>query len=306
MIPRWLEEDQNHLIIQANQCLNKSSYVETKRDNERLSLTFKKRSEAVPFHIWVDGSSHSQTLSLEWLEASESEVTVWIKPKMNQSSLTMDLICHDQSNVTLNVIILGTLRNFAMTRSVVLKKQSQLSMRTSVLSKGVLSLSESLDLTEEFAQLNHQILVIGSQSDTITVSQNVHHSAKGTESQIHNALVGNDASRIKFDIYGTIDKYQAKSKCYQHSKGIILGEQSWIEVDPKLIINEFDVEAGHGAAIGQMNPDELYYLTSRGLTEVKAKQLIIHGLTTPYLDALPSKSAQLYVQRQIAKKMGGH
>ena len=55
------------------------------------------------------------------------------------------------------------------------------------------------------------------------------------------------------------------SNAYQSLKGIIGSDRAVIEVNPILLIDEYDVKAGHGATIGKLDEFSLYYLMSRGL-----------------------------------------
>jgi len=87
---------------------------------------------------------------------------------------------------------------------------------------------------------------------------------------------------------------------------LLLGEKSSISVDPKLLIDEYDVKASHGAAIGRINDDELFYLESRGLDETLAKQLIVFGYLAPFLDQLAHAKLSDYLTKIVRKQvMGG-
>jgi len=71
------------------------------------------------------------------------------------------------------------------------------------------------------------------------------------------------------------------------------------------LIDEFDVFAKHGAAIGRINDDELFYLLSRGLTEQNAKKLIVSGYTLPYLTAIGDSHLKDILRRKVARKIEG-
>ena len=59
---------------------------------------------------------------------------------------------------------------------------------------------------------------------------------------------------------------------------------------PILLIDEYDVHANHGAAIGKMSDDELFYLMSRGLSNKEAFKLILSGIINPFMDNLLDES----------------
>jgi len=115
--------------------------------------------------------------------------------------------------------------------------------------------------------------------------QLITHNAKETVSNINNIGLALEAANINFDTVGKINKGMAKSNAVQLSRGIIIGEKASITSQPILKIDEFDVKANHGTAIGRMSDDELFYLMSRGLTKDEAYKLILFGLINPIIKA---------------------
>ncbi len=115
----------------------------------------------------------------------------------------------------------------------------------------------------------------------------IDHKEKNTESNITNVGVSMNQSGIIFDTTGKIDKGMSGSKCSQLSRGIVMDDNSFITAKPILLIDEFDCFANHGASIGKMSDEDLFYLMSRGLSKNDAFLLILKGIIKPYIDALP-------------------
>jgi Fe-S cluster assembly protein SufD len=67
------------------------------------------------------------------------------------------------------------------------------------------------------------------------------------------------------------------------------------------LIDEYDVEASHGAAIGQMDELQLYYLMSRGMSESEAKSLIINGYTLPFISLIANEKIEKILKRQVSR-----
>ena len=61
------------------------------------------------------------------------------------------------------------------------------------------------------------------------------------------------------------------SNVYQTLKGIITSNEAIVEVNPILIIDEYDISAGHAATVGKIEEEALFYLMSRGLTKKMLK-----------------------------------
>ena len=69
----------------------------------------------------------------------------------------------------------------------------------------------------------------------------------------------------------------------QITKGLILDPTGECLAEPILLIDYYDVKAYHGATIGKISDDDLFYLMSRGLTKDEAFMLIINGLIEPFV-----------------------
>lgn len=93
-------------------------------------------------------------------------------------------------------------------------------------------------------------------------------------SNIHG--VTNNDSKIIITNNGYVKKGARKSKLMQDNKIITMGENN-SKIEPNLYIDEYDVEASHGAYIGKFDYETLFYLNSRGLNENESYNLLIKG-----------------------------
>ncbi len=141
-------------------------------------------------------------------------------------------------------------------------------------------------LQEEYATGTTQTVAITSKEQEANFKQFVEHNAKETEGYIENYGVSNDNSILVFEGIGKINKDMKRSVARQSNKGIVLGEKARLDANPLLLIDEYDVVASHGAAIGKIDDDQLYYLMSRGLSLRVAERLIISGFLSPVLSVL--------------------
>ena len=130
--------------------------------------------------------------------------------------------------------------------------------------------------------------IIMMKDDTDKELIEVYHNAKNTQSKIENYITSNSA-KVDIDVIGKIKKGMSNSNCVQKSRGIVLTNDSKIKVMPVLLIDEFDVSANHGCAIGKIDDEGLYYLMSRGISKKDAEMLIIKGFLSPILSSLSSE-----------------
>ena len=91
----------------------------------------------------------------------------------------------------------------------------------------------------------------------------------------------------------------SKSKCAQLSRGIVMDDKSMIQAKPILLIDEFDCFANHGASIGKMSDEDLFYLMSRGLTKNQAFLLILGGIIRPFIESIPNEEIRNELEEQI-------
>lgn len=115
---------------------------------------------------------------------------------------------------------------------------------------------------------------------------NVNHLAKSTNSNVSNIGVALNGGSLLFDVVGKINKGMNKSNCRQLSKGIVMDNDSKVDAKPVLLIDEYDCFANHGASIGKVQDEDLFYLMSRGLTKNEAFALILEGIIRPFIDSI--------------------
>lgn len=125
------------------------------------------------------------------------------------------------------------------------------------------------------------------------------HQKPSSESKMITYAVSKNSSVLTVNTNGIIKKDSCKTVLNQKTKGIILDSDSQIAANPILEIDEYDVIASHGASIGAIDDEELYYLMSRGLKKEDSEKLIIGGLIYPFLNAIESDSIKNYVSNVI-------
>ncbi|MGD9761949.1 MAG: SufD family Fe-S cluster assembly protein [Candidatus Izemoplasmatales bacterium] len=167
--------------------------------------------------------------------------------------------------------------------------------------KGRIELASLVNLNGKNAKTEIELLNVGGNDSEYFVNQTVNHNEIATLSDINNWLISTENSKLKYTVTGKIVKGMEHSKCHQSNKGIMLASDSEIMVEPKLLIDEYDVEASHGAAIGQMDELQLYYLLSRGLSVQEAKSLIITGYTNPFINMINNQEVAKQLSSQISR-----
>jgi Fe-S cluster assembly protein SufD len=74
---------------------------------------------------------------------------------------------------------------------------------------------------------------------------------------------------------------------YQANRNLILEKSARADSIPGLEIEADDVRCTHGATVGQLDPEEIFYLMSRGLPRIEAERLVVSGFFAPLMDRIP-------------------
>jgi Fe-S cluster assembly protein SufD len=96
-----------------------------------------------------------------------------------------------------------------------------------------------------------------------------------------------------------------KSDGYQLNRNLMLGSEAHTDSKPGLEILADDVRCSHGATIGKIDPEELFYLQSRGLDAGDARRLIVRGFLNPVIDLITGMPDRKKVRDQVKRKLAG-
>lgn len=141
----------------------------------------------------------------------------------------------------------------------------------------------------------------GKQLQNFTSIMNQH--GKATDGFILQRGVMTESSTGIFNAIGKIEHGGTKANSEQESRILMLSANSRGDANPILLIDEDDVTAGHAASVGRVDPLQMYYLTSRGLTSEQAERLLIHGFLDPVVSQLPIESVKQQLKQVIERKI---
>ena len=292
--PTYLNDKLQVIILKQNQVTNKSSF---EVDNLTIKFTGK---ESV--YIYIE-DFENKDITFDFLENSNIKLYIILRSSKNVDySFLMNVEKSAKIDVFTGLRNKGSVEVY-LKRVINISKEASLILNNALVNMGHTTINDIVNLNEEYANVEINQLNIGSYNDISNVTQDVFHNAKYTKSNIENSLISNSNAKLKYSVSGRIFKGNEFSSCSQINRGIILKENGEIEVEPKLYIDEYNVEASHGAAIGQIDDEQLYYLLSRGLTELQARSLIISGYTLPFINSIQDEDIQQLVERQIHKKI---
>jgi Fe-S cluster assembly protein SufD len=109
------------------------------------------------------------------------------------------------------------------------------------------------------------------------ISTHIAHEVGNTHSTQLFKLIGADHSRGIYQGKITVAHGANGSDSRQTAKGLLFGERAEIDLKPELEILADDVKCAHGAAIGDLDPESLFYLRSRGVPEFEARAMLMRA-----------------------------
>lgn len=146
-------------------------------------------------------------------------------------------------------------------------------------------------------------VVVGLDEQIQNFTTKIVHFGKSSESNILKRGVIKEAATTIFNGIGKIEHGASKSNAQQESRLLMLSEKARGDANPMLLIDEDDVIAGHAASVGRVDPEQLYYLMSRGIDQKEAERLVIHGFLAPVVDQLPIEGVKKQLVEVIERKV---
>jgi len=122
-----------------------------------------------------------------------------------------------------------------------------------------------------------------------------------TSYQLYKGIL-NDAAHAVFNGKIYVHPIAQKTNAYQLNKHLLLGKESRVDTKPQLEIFADDVKCTHGATVGQLSDEEIFYLQSRAVTKELASQLLAKGFIDDVLNTITSDSIRQKLNKLLAKK----
>jgi Fe-S cluster assembly protein SufD len=118
------------------------------------------------------------------------------------------------------------------------------------------------------------------------VAARVWHEAEHTTADLVTRGVLDDDARSVYEGVQDVGANAWDTSSYQRENTLMLSDESEADASPKLIINNHDTEASHSATVGQVDQQDLFYMTSRGVSPRMARNMLVEGFFVPVLEEI--------------------
>ncbi|HEY0332505.1 MAG TPA: Fe-S cluster assembly protein SufD [Stenotrophomonas sp.] len=152
-------------------------------------------------------------------------------------------------------------------------------------------------LEGDHAQLTANGVLLGNGRRHSDTRLGIEHIARDTTAQLVWRGVATDRSRVVFHGGIHIREGADGTDARLSNKNLLLSDNAEIDTQPVLVIDADEVQAAHGATVGQLDANALFYLRSRGLPPAQAKALLSAAFCHEPLSGLPGELGQILSAR---------
>ncbi|ODR79715.1 Fe-S cluster assembly protein SufD [Haladaptatus sp. W1] len=135
------------------------------------------------------------------------------------------------------------------------------------------------------------------------VAARVWHKNEHTTADLVTRGVLDDEARSVYEGVQDVGKEAWDTSSYQRENTLMLSDRSEADASPKLIINNHDTEASHSATVGQVDEEDLFYMTSRGVPDELAKNMLVEGFFVPVLDEVEVEELREDLDAKIVERL---
>ena len=129
-----------------------------------------------------------------------------------------------------------------------------------------------------------------------------HASPECSSRQFYNGIL-DQQSRGVFHGRIVVHKVAQKTDAKQTNRNLLLSDDARIDTKPQLEIRADDVKCTHGATIGRIEDEPLFYLRSRGLDESSARNLLLYAFAAECLDRMNEQPVRNFVDRFMRQRL---
>ena len=141
----------------------------------------------------------------------------------------------------------------------------------------------NIDLIGPGAEAHIKALYLSGADEKVNFNLVMHHRAPGCKStQLVNGIAGGEA-QVNFNGTIVVAPDAQQTEAFQENHNIVLTDSAKVQTRPQLEIYADDVKCSHGATVGQLSEEELFYMRSRGIPEAEARTLQMLSFLSPVI-----------------------
>jgi len=145
------------------------------------------------------------------------------------------------------------------------------------------------------------LALVGGRQLADTHSSIDHAQPDGRSRQLHKCIA-DGAAHVVFNGRIAVRRGAQRTDSAQSSRNLLLTGRAHVDTKPQLEILADDVKCAHGATVGQLDPDHVFYLRSRGLSEAAARNLLTYAFAAEIVDRIPVASLRERLEELVTRR----
>lgn len=162
----------------------------------------------------------------------------------------------------------------------------------------------SFYLEEEHAHCLMNGIYAPSEGQHVDHHTTVHHLVPNCQSDQDYKGVLKGESRAVFNGKVIVAKGAHHTRANQQNKNLLLSAQAEVDTKPQLEIFADDVLCSHGATVGQLDEEALFYLATRGIDKIEASHYLIHAFAQTNLELIPNPQLAGWMSHLLTQQLG--
>jgi len=300
-----VKADENKMIAKHLAEMNSGIFLYVPK-NTKVELPieacfFQDNSSDVPMnkHVLIVADEHSEFTYLETFQMTGEGAV------KSSANIVVEVVTLPGAKVKFSAIDrLGENMTAFMTRRGHLLNDSSIDWAIGVMNDGNMAGDFDSDLMGNGSHADMKVVAASSGRQIQGIDSRVTNFGNHSVGHIFQHGVILDSSTLTFNGIGHIIKGAKGADAQQESRVLMLSDKARGDANPILLIDENEVTAGHAASIGRVDPEDMYYLMSRGITEEEAKRLVIRGFLGSVLVNIPIRKVQNDFIAMLEGKLG--
>lgn len=238
----------------------------------KQSITVKSGEASEPFRLDLSEAGDSE---VSFTAEENSSITVY---ELHRSNSAVKLSFDIGKNASVKLVqLLNPSEKLCHETFANCSKGGKFQIMTIMTGDGDIYSDNRTELEGDSSSINAEVAYLGKNSQTIDYNIAVNHWGKDTHSEINAAGALMDSAKKVFR--GTIDfkTGSSDSKGSENETVIMLGDDVVNKTVPLILCSEENVEGSHGATIGELDDDTLFYFESRGIGREEAERIMAYA-----------------------------
>lgn len=170
---------------------------------------------------------------------------------------------------------------------------------------GMIRNNQYIALTEKGGECHLYGIYILDKSQKVDNFSYIDHIAPHCNSNEHFKGVLDDSSLANFSGCIRVEPDAQKTEAYQANNNLLLTDSARVNAKPQLIIDADDVKCSHGATVGQIDEEAMFYLRSRGISLAEARMMMMFGFAHDIVQRVKLEPLRVKIDDLIDKRLRG-